>query len=89
MQTLDIPSLLRAGLLRFLLLAALPLGAALIAALVAAIVQGFASIQEQSLSFIPKLFAVILVLALAGGWILQNLGEYTVQIFALIPKAAR
>ena len=40
------------------------------------------SIQEQTLTFVPKLVAVFLVIILAGSWILNSLKEFTVELFS-------
>jgi flagellar biosynthetic protein FliQ len=55
--------------------------ASLVVGLIVSILQTVTSIQEQTLSFVPKLIAVFLVLILAGSWILNSLREYTVELF--------
>jgi flagellar biosynthetic protein FliQ len=55
--------------------------ASLVVGLIVSILQTVTSIQEQTLSFVPKLIAVFLVLILAGSWILNSLKEYTVELF--------
>jgi flagellar biosynthetic protein FliQ len=89
MNSPDFAALLRSGLVKILILCAPVLGAALLAGLVAAILQAFTAIQDQVLSFVPKLFVVLVVLVLLAGWMLGSLGDYTRQIFALIPSMAR
>jgi flagellar biosynthetic protein FliQ len=37
---------------------------------------------------VPKIAAIMLVLALLGGWMFSHLGEYTKQLFAMIPELA-
>ncbi len=56
--------------------------ASLVVGLIVSILQTVTSIQEQTLSFVPKLIAVFLVLILAGSWILNSLREYTVELFS-------
>ncbi len=56
--------------------------ASLVVGLVVSVLQTVTSIQEQTLSFVPKLIAVFLVLILAGSWILNSLREYTVELFS-------
>ena len=53
----------------------------LVLGLVISIFQTLTSIQEQTLTFVPKLFGVFLVLILAGSWLLTNLREYVVELF--------
>ena len=62
---------------------------ALVVGLVVAIFQATTSIQEQTLTFVPKILAILGVLALLGGWMFASLREYTIQIFELIPQMVR
>jgi flagellar biosynthetic protein FliQ len=55
--------------------------AALAVGLVIAIVQTATQLQEATLSFVPKLVAALIVLALAGHWALDQLGRYTTRAF--------
>ncbi|MDR3130965.1 MAG: flagellar biosynthesis protein FliQ [Treponema sp.] len=85
----EITTLLRGGILEILFLAAPLLVSALLVGLVVAILQATTSIQEQTLTFVPKVIAILLVLGLLGGWMFSSLGDYTVQIFRMIPEMAR
>jgi flagellar biosynthesis protein FliQ len=38
---------------------------------------------------VPKIAAIMLVLALLGGWMFGNLQQYTRDLFAMIPQMAR
>lgn len=53
----------------------------LIVGLVVSILQTITSIQEQTLTFVPKLLAIFLTLMLVGNWILTNLKEFTQELF--------
>ncbi|MDF2944496.1 MAG: putative rane protein [Herbinix sp.] len=53
----------------------------LVVGLIVSILQTVTSIQEQTLTFVPKLIAVFLVLILFGDWILTSLKEFTVELF--------
>jgi flagellar biosynthetic protein FliQ len=85
----EVTSLLRGGIMEVLFLAAPLLFSALIVGLVVAILQATTSIQEQTLTFVPKVVAILLVLGLLGGWMLSSLGDYTVELFRMIPAMAR
>ncbi|MDR2102344.1 MAG: flagellar biosynthesis protein FliQ [Treponema sp.] len=85
----DITTLLREGISEVLLLASPLLFSALIVGLVVAILQATTSIQEQTLTFVPKIIAILLMLALFGGWMFSSLGDYTVRLFQMIPSMAR
>ena len=51
---------------------------------VIAIFQAVTQIHEQTLGFILKLVVVVLVLLVAGGWVMETLQDFTRQVFALI-----
>ena len=53
----------------------------LVVGLVISILQTITSIQEQTLTFVPKLLAIFLTLMLAGNWILTMLKEYIIELF--------
>jgi flagellar biosynthetic protein FliQ len=84
----DITALLRGGVQEILLLAVPMLVSALIVGLVIAVLQATTSIQEQTLTFVPKLITILLILAFLGGWMFTSLGEYTKEIFQMIPEMA-
>jgi flagellar biosynthetic protein FliQ len=80
---------MRGGIFEILLLAAPVLFAALIVGLVVAILQATTSIQEQTLTFVPKIIAILGVLALLGSWMFAQLREYTIHLFSMIPSIAQ
>lgn len=49
-----------------------------------AIFQAVTQIHEQSLAFILKLIVVVLVLLVAGGWMLETLLDFSRNLFALM-----
>jgi flagellar biosynthetic protein FliQ len=81
----DITVLLRGGIFQVLILAGPILGSALIVGLVVAIFQATTSIQEQTLTFVPKIIAILVVLAFLGGWMFSSLRDYTIALFRMIP----
>jgi flagellar biosynthetic protein FliQ len=84
----SIVSLMRDGVSQVLMLIAPVLGAALIIGLIVAIFQATTSIQEQTLTFLPKMIVILTVLALLGGWMFSTLSDYTVTLFEAIPDLA-
>jgi len=84
----DITNLLRQGVVQVLMLASPMLLSALVIGLVVAILQATMSVQEQTLTFVPKMLVILLVLAFLGGWMFTSLGEYTVELFRRIPQMA-
>ncbi|MFO1255760.1 MAG: flagellar biosynthesis protein FliQ [Sphingomonadaceae bacterium] len=71
------------------LVAAPVLLASLAVGLVVGIVQAATSVNEQTLTFVPKLVAIALVLVLFGASMLGLVGDFTQEIFAQIAGAAR
>ncbi len=69
-----------------LLLSAPLLLAALIIGLIISIFQAATQINEATLSFIPKLVGIFLILILAGPWMLQLIVDYIRQLFERIPQ---
>ena len=69
-----------------LILAGPLLLAALVIGLVISIFQAATQINEQTLSFIPKLVGTFLVLILAGPWMLQMMVDYIRRLFESIPQ---
>ena len=61
------------------------LGVALGAGLLVGILQAATSIQEMTLSFIPKLGAMIVALLLFGGWQIAIMVDFFRRIFERIP----
>tara|TARA_B100000795_G_scaffold257614_1_gene231005 strand:- start:910 stop:1182 length:273 start_codon:yes stop_codon:yes gene_type:complete len=61
------------------------LGIALVVGLLIGIVQAATSINEMTLSFIPKLVALVLVLYLFGSWQITVLTDFASRLIARIP----
>ena len=78
---------------RMLWITALVAGPVLIASLavglVVGIVQAATSVNEQTLTFVPKLAIVALVLVVLGGSMLGLVGDFTQDIFAEIARVGR
>jgi len=68
------------------LLAAPLLGSALAIGLVVGIIQAATQIQEMTLSFIPKLLVLVVMLFWLGSWMLQTIIDYSIQLFQSIPQ---
>ena len=62
------------------------LAVSLIVGLLIGMFQAATQINEQTLSFIPRLFFLFLTLVLAGPWILAQLVNYTQELFFSIPQ---
>jgi flagellar biosynthetic protein FliQ len=68
-----------------MLMSAPMLLAALVTGLLVSIFQAATQINEMTLSFIPKLVVMFLVMVFAGPWMLSLLVDYTKRLFLAIP----
>ena len=75
----------RNAMLITLLLAAPMLGFGLLVGLLISILQAVTQINEMTLTFIPKIIAVIGALALFLPWIMQVIVEFTIRLIKLLP----
>ncbi|EOS34457.1 flagellar biosynthetic protein FliQ [Lachnospiraceae bacterium] len=48
------------------------------------IIQAATQIHEQTITFVPKLLVIGLILVFGGGWMMEALSNFTIQIFELI-----
>lgn len=85
----QIVSLMQGSIFEIFILSAPVLAVALVVGLIIAIFQATTSIQEQTLTFLPKMLAMLAVLALLGGWMFAQLRGYTINLFNLIPSLAK
>jgi len=58
----------------------------LVVGLIVSIVQAVTQIQEQTLSFIPKILAMAAVLVVGGPWMLNQILGYTAELWTQIPE---
>lgn len=61
------------------------LSTALVVGLIISILQAVTSVQEQTLSFVPKLFAVGGIFLVLLSWMLNSLMQYTTELFRALP----
>jgi flagellar biosynthesis protein FliQ len=57
--------------------------------IVISLVQTVLSLQDQTLSMVPRLALSALVLLLTGGWMLNTMVDYTTELFNSIPDLVR
>ncbi|MDO8644501.1 MAG: flagellar biosynthesis protein FliQ [bacterium] len=60
-------------------------GAAMLVGLIISLIQATTQVNEQTLTFVPKLVTVMIVLALFGPWALFQLVNFTNSILGSIP----
>jgi flagellar biosynthesis protein FliQ len=72
-----------------LLVSAPPLLAGLVVGLLVSVVQVMTSIQDSTLSLLPRIVAMVLAAYLAFPWMLRVLTAYTIRLIELMPSVVR
>lgn len=85
----QIIDLVRSAIVTILLVSGPILILSVVVGLVIAVFQTITSIQEQTLTFIPKLFVIMGALFYFSFYIINKLSDYTVGLFALIPELSK
>ena len=88
MTTGFVLTLLTQGISMVLLLSAPMLFTGLVVGFLVALLQTVTSIQEQTLSFVPKAVCVFVVLILCAPWMLNTTVGFIARLFAQIPVVA-
>lgn len=65
------------------------LGTALVIGLVVSFIQSITSLQEQTLTFVPKLVCVSLAIVISANFILKTMTEFCISMFNLMPTMAQ
>jgi flagellar biosynthetic protein FliQ len=78
--------LLREALMTLMIVSAPLLGVGMLVGLVISIFQTTTSIQEQTLTFVPKIVAIFVTFILLAAWIIHTMVNYTKNIFLMISK---
>ena len=84
MSVATVLDILREAFIRILLISGPALLIGMLVGLVISIFQATTQIQEQTLSFVPKLIAIFLTFILAGNFMLNLLLNFTKTIFKMI-----
>ena len=82
-------NLVRSGVLQVLLMAAPMLIIGMSVGLIISIFQATTSIQEQTLTFVPKIAAILLTLVFFGPWIFSSMMQFTIRLFQTIPALSK
>ena len=62
---------------------------AMVIGVLVSLLQSVTSIQEQTLTFVPKMVGVVLVLVFSAPWMLRTLMQFTISFFSRIPEMVR
>lgn len=82
MTTEQAMDLVRQSFMLMLLISAPVLGAALIIGLAISLFQAVTQIQEQTLSFVPKIVGMVVVAVVVLPWITQLMSSFAIQMFS-------
>lgn len=72
-----------------MILSAPMLVSALVVGLIISVLQATTQVQEQTLSFVPKIVATFVAVLIAGSWIAQMLARFTLEVFKAIPTISQ
>jgi flagellar biosynthetic protein FliQ len=71
------------------LLASPLLISALVVGLIVSVIQAVTQINESTLTFIPKMLTIVVVLIILAPWMTQMLTSYTTELFTSLPNYVR
>jgi flagellar biosynthetic protein FliQ len=81
--------IIRSGVLQILLMAAPMLLVGMATGLIISILQATTSIQEQTLTFVPKIAAILGSLIIFGPWIVMSMTQFTMRLLERIPEMVK
>jgi len=85
METQFVLQLSREALLLILVLSGPPILASLVIGLMISLFQATTQIQEQTLTFVPKIVVVFAVIGLLGPWLIGQIVRFTTKIYEAFP----
>lgn len=85
MTTGFIVNLLRSSILQTLAMAAPVLLTSMMIGLIISIFQAVTSIQDQTLTFVPKIVAILTIIGIFGAWMMSSMVSFTTNILSMIP----
>ena len=89
-MTMELAVDIMRNLLQTGLILAIPiLGTATVVGLLVSFIQSITSLQEQTITFVPKLVCVSLAIVLSANFILKTLSEFCISMINMIPTMAQ
>lgn len=89
MSQIAIVSLIQGSLWIFVKLSIPILASAVVVGLLISILQAATSIQEQTLTFVPKMIAMVAILFFLGPWMINSMSDYSIRLFMSLASLAR
>ncbi len=77
------------GVMLILMLSLPAVGSGLLVGFMISLFQAVTQIQEQTLTFVPKMIVVLLVIALTAPWMMSLLTDFVTTLWATIPNMVR
>ena len=74
------------ALYEVLILASPILGVSIVVGLIVSILQTTTSIQEQTLTFVPKIIAIFVTIVWIAGWLVNHMKMYTKGLFEMLSR---
>ena len=87
MDTHDIVTLAREAIMMALWISAPVLIVGMVVGLIVGLLQALTQVQEQTVAFVPKLFAMIVVLSVTLPWLIMQLVDYSRELIENIPHS--
>lgn len=84
MESVEVMNLVRQALWVLLIISAPVMLTALVVGLIVSLVQALTQVQEMTLTFVPKIIAMMFVMMLAMPFMVQSLQDYTEELFQRI-----
>ena len=85
----QVVSLMNGAILEILLLVAPVLIVGTVIGLIVSILQATTQIQDQTISFVPKIVAIMATLVIFGPWMFSMIRTYTIGIFNQLPSMVK
>ena len=86
MEIGTVTAIFRSAVLQILIMAAPVLLIGMGVGLIVSVIQATTSIQEQTLTFIPKIAAILIALFVFGPWMFSTLTQFTIRLLRTIPE---
>ena len=62
---------------------------AMVIGITVSLIQAVTQINEATLTFIPKILAIAIILVISGPWMLETITSYTIELFTRFPELIR
>lgn len=89
MNEVDALDLMRLALTTVILGSAPAVGAAMAVGVVVALFQALTQVQEATLTFVPKIIAVFVVVLITGGWVVSEIQSFTQNTYDTVDSLVR